>query len=397
MAAVPSPKVPELSVLKIKRDVGSVRRGALRWFLLALAVLAVAGVGVFLWMSPATRSAASRMAAPAFSAPTVEKTTASLVSEGQRLTLLSATGYVEAETRADVSPKITSRITEINVTEGTRVKKGDVIARLDHTDVDAQLADANAEWENSKSDLARQKQLWTQGMVPKATFDSAVNVEASRRAKVNYAKALLDYTVLRAPFDGVVVAKRAHVGEAVSPYGAPGLGSLSGGAIVTLVDFSTFYVGTDVNEGNLARLGPHQPAEIVLDAYPGHVYHGALKQIVPSADRQKGTVKVKVSIKDLDDKILPDLSAKVSFTTESTEGKDARRTIEVPKTALATREGATGVWLLSGDQISFRAVKTGRESEGSVEIVSGLTGGEALVASAGALSLSDGMKVKVKE
>src|SRR2546427_404927 len=124
------------------------------------------------------------------------------------------------------------------------------------------------------ADLVRQQNLFRQGLAPKSTLDAAVATEASTRARVDYVKALQDYTVLRAPFDGVVVAKRAHVGEAVSPFGSPGQGSTNGGAIVTLVDFSTLYVGVDVNESNLGRIGPRQPAEIVLEAYPDKVYKG---------------------------------------------------------------------------------------------------------------------------
>ena len=152
-------------------------------------------------------------------------------------------------------------------------------------------------------------------------MDAAVAQEASTRAKVQYARALLDYTEIRAPFAGVVTAKRAFVGEAVSPFGSSPSGGGSGGAIVTLVEFSSLYVGADVNESNLGKLGPKQPAEITLDAVPDKTYHGHLRQIVPAADRQKGTVRVKVAFEDADDKILPDLSARVSFTVAPTQGK----------------------------------------------------------------------------
>src|SRR5207249_877964 len=276
----------------------------------------------------------------------VETTTAALLTEGQALTVLSASGYVEAETRADLSPKITSRITELRVTEGTRVKTGDIIARLDHQDLDAQIAEAQASWAQAAADLVRQRSLFHQGLAPQSTLDAAVAQEASTRARVDYIKALLDYTVLRAPFDGVVVAKRAHVGEAVSPFGAPGQGSSNGGAIVTLVDFSTLYVGADVNESNLSRLRGSQPAEIVLDAYPDQIYQGTLKQVIPSADRQKGTVKVKVAFRDPDDRILPDLSARVNFTSETTAGQETKSSVQVPKSSVVSRDGRSGVFLI---------------------------------------------------
>ena len=390
----PLRSVPELSVLKIERGRG-VRRGGSRRLIPLILLLAIAGAAAFLWLEPRSRNAV-RSAAPAFAVPVIERTTAARVTEGQRLTVLSATGYVDAETRADVSPKITSRITELNVTEGSRVKKGEVLARLDHTDLDAQLADNQADWENARIDLERQRRLVAQGVSAKAALDAAIAVEGTRRARVNYVKALLDYTVLRAPFDGVVVAKRAHVGEAVSPYGAPGQGS-TGVAIVTLVDFSSLYVGADVSEGNLSRLAKEQPAEIVLEAYPAHVYHGALRQIIPSADRQKGTVKVKVGILDPDDRILPDLSAKVSFTSESTQGRPPKSVVEVARSAVVTRDGQTGVWVLSGDVVAFRPVRVGAESTTGVEIVEGLAGGESLASPPAGVALADGARVKIRQ
>ena len=331
---------PELSALRIERAAKRPRRLGRALAILAL-LLVLGAAGGYLWLS--SRSHTFSVTAPVLSALSVEKTSAAFVTDGQALTVLSASGYVDAETRADISPKITSRITELNVTEGSRVKKGEVIARLDHTDLDAQLADTMADWENARIDLERQRRLVARASRP-ARPRSAVAAEATRHAKANYVRALLDYTVLRAPFDGVVVAKRAHVGEAVSPYGAPGQGSSQAAAIVTLVDFSSLYVGADVNEANLSRLSKEQPAEIVLDAYPKSVYHGVLRQIIPAADRQKGTVKVKVTILDPDEKILPDLSAKVSFTSEPTRGRAARTAVEVARKAARDTRRTGGVW-----------------------------------------------------
>ncbi len=220
--------------------------------------------------------------------------------------------------------------------------------------------------------------------------------EASARAKVHYVEAQEDYAEIRAPFAGRVIAKRAHVGEAVSPYGAPGQGSTNGGAIVTLVDFSSLYVGADINEANLGKLKPRQPAEIVLDAYPDHAYHGYLLQIIPTADRAKGTVKVKVAFGDPDDRILPDMSARVNFTEKPTVGKASKTHVLVPKSAVATREGSTGVWIVAEGRVRFRGVRTGPENQGQIEILEGLQGGETLVADAAHASLKEGERVKVK-
>src|SRR5215471_12862316 len=296
-----APRPADLSALRIHRE--PERRGGSKGWLLVGAVLVV-GIGV----------AGYLLAGKGLRPARVDAVTASVVTEGQATTLLSATGYIEAERKADLSPKITSRITELNVTEGTRVRKNDVIARLDSTDLDAQLAEAKANWVNAENERVRQKNLYEQGLSPKSTYDAAVASEAATRARVHYTEALLDYTIIRAPFTGVITAKRAFVGEAVSPYGSSPSGGGSGGAIATIVEFSSLYVGADVNEANLSKLAKDQPAEITLDAVPDKIFHGRLRQIVPAADRQKATVRVKVAFLDADEKILPDLSARVSFT-----------------------------------------------------------------------------------
>jgi RND family efflux transporter MFP subunit len=271
-----------------------------------------------------------------------------------------------------------------------------VIARLDHTDLDAQLADAKAAWINANAEMARQKALQAEGLAPQSAVDAAVAQEASTRAKVAYAEALLGYTEIRAPFAGVVTAKRAFVGEAVSPFGSSPSGGGSGGAIVTLVEFSSLYVGADVNESNLSKLNDRQPAEITLDAVPDKTYHGFLRQIVPSADRQKGTVRVKVSFLDADDRILPDLSARVSFTAAPTQGKTSRSRILVPKSALVSRGGASGVFRVVEGNAKFVAIETAGDVQGQVEVTKGLQGGEILISQPDKTGVRDGDRVKVE-
>jgi RND family efflux transporter MFP subunit len=373
---------PDLSALRIRREPEKAR-GPKGW-LLGGAVLVVAiGAAAYFF---AGRSLRPR---------TVEVVTASLLTEGQASTVLTATGYVEAERKADLSPKITSRVTELNVTEGTRVKRGDVVARLDHTDLDAQLAEKRAAWINAKAELARQRSLHAEGLTPQSALDAAVATEATTRAAVRYVEALLDYTVIRAPFTGVVTAKRAFIGEAVSPFGSSPSGGGSGGAIVTLVEFSTLYVGADVNEANLSKLGPNQPAEISLDAVPDKTYHGFLRQIVPSADRQKATVRVKVAFLDADDRILPDLSARVAFTSQPTQGKTGRTRVVVPASAIRNVDGKTGVFRVVEGRARFQTVKVGPAAEGQVEVVEGLAGGERLISTSSG-EVRDGDRVKVE-
>jgi RND family efflux transporter MFP subunit len=373
---------PDLSALRIQREPEKAR-GPKGWLLGGAVLIVAIGAAAYFF---AGRSLRPR---------TVEVVTASLLTEGQASTVLTATGYIEAERKADLSPKITSRITELNVTEGTRVKRGDVVARLDHTDLDAQLAEKRAAWVNAKAEFARQQSLHAEGLAPKSALDAAVATEATTRAAVRYVEALLDYTVIRAPFTGVITAKRAFVGEAVSPFGSSPSGGGSGGAIVTLVEFSTLYVGADVNEANLSKLGPNQPAEITLDAVPDKTYHGFLRQIVPSADRQKATVRVKVAFLDADDRILPDLSARVAFTSQATQGKTGRTRVVVPASAIRNVDGKSGVFRVVQGRARFQTVKVGPAANGQVEVVEGLSGGERLI-SASSGEVRDGERVKVE-
>ena len=374
----------DLSALRIDREPAR-RKGPRGWLLLAAVLVVGAGLAAYFGANRGLRPVK------------VDAVTAAVVTEGQATTVLTATGYVEAERKADLSPKITSRITELNVTEGTRVKKGDVIARLDSTDLDAQLAEAKANWVNAQSELKRQQAIFDQGLATRSALDAATATEAATHARVRYVEALLDYTIIRAPFAGVITAKRAFVGEAVSPFGSSPSGGGSGGAVATIVEFSSLYVGADVNEANLSKLSKEQPAEISLDAVPDKTYHGRLRQIVPAADRQKATVRVKVAFLDADDRVLPDLSARVNFTAEPTAGKAARSRILVPRSALITRDGRTGVFRLVDGRASFTPVTAGGDVQGQVEITQGLQGGEKLISLTGGTVVRDGERVRVEE
>jgi multidrug efflux pump subunit AcrA (membrane-fusion protein) len=162
------------------------------------------------------------------------------------------------------------------------------------------------------------------------------------------------------------------------------------------VEFPSLYVGADVNEANLSKLSRDQPAEITLDAVPDKVYHGKLRQIVPAADRQKATVRVKVAFLDADDRVLPDLSARVAFTTEPTQGKDKRSRVVIPKAALTTVDGKTGVFRILDGRARFIPVTAGGDVQGQVEVTQGLQGGEQLISLAGNVQVRDGDKVRVE-
>jgi RND family efflux transporter MFP subunit len=375
--------VGDLAALRINRE--PERSGGARGWLLLLAVIVVAA-----------GAAAYFLGGKSLRPTRVEAVTASIVTEGQATTLLTATGYVEAERKADLSPKITSRIVALNVTEGSKVRKDDIIARLDDTDLNAQLAEAEANYVNAEAELARQQSLYDQGLSPKSTLDAAIASDRATKARADYVRALIDYTVIRAPFAGVITAKRAFVGEAVSPFGSSPSGGGSGGAIVTLVEFSSLYVGADVNEANLSRIGPKQPAEIALDAVQDKTYHGYLRQIVPAADRQKATVRVKVAFLDADEKILPDLSARVAFTAEATKGNANRSRVLIPKAALVTKDGASGVFRIVDGRAKFQAIEAGGDIQGQIDVKKGLQGGERLIAVAAGSSLRDGDRIRVE-
>jgi RND family efflux transporter MFP subunit len=217
-----------------------------------------------------------------------------------------------------------------------------------------------------------------------------------RRAKVAYAEAALLSSRRSAPFGGVVTTQARFVGEAVSPFGSSPSGGGSGGAIVTLVEFTSLYVGADVNESNLAKLTDRQPAEISLDAVPDRTYHGFLRQIVPAADRQKGTVRVKVAFLDADDKILPDSPPGSRSPPRRHAGQVARPRVLVPKSALASRDGSSGVYRVVDGKAKFVAVETGGDVQGQVEVTKGLQGGETLISQPDKAGIREGERVKVE-
>lgn len=347
-----------------------------------LAAILVVALGVAAWF----------FAGRSFRPQTVEAVTASLLTEGQATTLLTATGYIEAERKADLSPKLTSRITELNVTEGSRVKKGDVIARLDHTDIDAQLAERRAAWINAKAELERQRSLHAQGLVPKASLDTAVAGEATTRAAGRYVEALLDYTVIRAPFAGVVTAKRAFVGEAVSPFGSspsgggPGSDRDARGVFDALrrrgrqrgepLEARDEPAGRDHSRRRARQGVPRLPPADRPGGGPTEG-DGSREGVVPRRRRQDPSRSVRPRI----------------VHRGGDPGKSGRTRVLVPKSAVRTVDGKTGVFRIVEGRARFHAVRTGPESEGQVEIAEGLSGEQLVSTSPG--ELRDGDRVRV--
>ena len=319
-----------------------------------------------------------------------------------------ANGYVVARTKAAVSAKIPGRLASLEVSEGSVVRKGDVIARLDNADYEAAAAQAEAqvataratlvELEADRDELQREFVRTRDLRAQNPNLVSAQDAEAAdsrarqgearvqaQRARVDaaaaglrFAQANLENTYVRAPFSGTVLRKEAEVGEVVAPSVG---GGLTRGAVVTMADLGTLEVEVDVNEAYIARVRGGQRARITLDAYPDTGFAGNVRQVVPTADRQRATVQVKVAILDRDPRILPEMGAKVEFLEDAARAgaAPAPRRIMVPAAAVRSENGASVVWIVRNDRVERREVDAGPVSGNLRDIRSGLSGGELLL------------------
>jgi RND family efflux transporter MFP subunit len=393
----------ELATLKIDRT--RRRSSAWRWplALLVPAVIVLAALYAL-------------RARQAFSAPLVDTTTAAVsreVAPSAGTPILTASGYVVARRKAVVSAKIQGRLSELRVEEGSVVRDGEVLARLESWDYEATVVRARAALQRAEADLAENERqlrlaerLAEQQIVAADQRDAAASrvkiaqaALAQAKADLTFVEAQLQNTVIRAPFAGVVVKKMAEVGESVAPI-PPGVNlSTSSGAIVALADLATLEVEADVAESNVAKIGGGQPAEVTVEAIPDRRYKAVLRQVIPTADRTKATVMVKVTILDKDKDLKPEMSAKVTFLEpEKKEAVPAAvppPVVLVPKEAVATRSGKTVVFLVREGKAVEKAVVLGTERRGQVIVTSGLAGGETLVVSPGD-GLQDGASVRVK-
>ncbi len=340
-----------------------------------------------------------------------------------------ANGYVVARTKAAVSAKIPGRLAMLNVSEGSRVEKGDIIARLDNADyaaavgqaeagiasAKATLIEAQSDRDQMQRDYVRVRDIHTQNpnLVSPQDVENAdsrarqadarfgaqsARVDAAAAA-LRVAQANLENTYIRAPFSGTVLRKEAEVGEVVAPSVG---GGLTRGAVVTMADLATLEVEVDVNEAYIARIHSDQQARITLDAYPDTAFRGAVRQIIPTADRQRATVQVKVSILDRDPRILTEMGAKVEFL-------DARRPVVagaaqpverpriiVPAEAVRSENGRDVVWIVRDGKLQKRDVDAGPVSGNFREIRSGLSGGEQLLVG-GIETPREGQRVKLSQ
>jgi RND family efflux transporter MFP subunit len=328
--------------------------------------------------------------------------------------ILTASGYVVARRKAVVSAKIQGRLADLRVEEGTRIRQGELIARLESRDYEAQVARARAQYERGAAELAENERLLRQATDlagQKILAQDQVEVAQSRvriaqaamaqaRADIGFAQAQLENTRILAPFTGTVVKKMAEVGESVAPI-PPGVNlSTSSGAIVALADLDTLEVEADVTESNVARLGPDQPAEVTVEAFPDKKYRAVLRQIIPTADRTKATVQVKVTLLEKDAQLRPEMSAKVQFLepakAESAEPSAvAAPVISAPAAAIVQRDGKPVVFEVVGGRARQRGVVAGAERQGQVVVKEGLRGTETLVVRPPE-TLKDGDAVRIK-
>lgn len=404
---------PDLSALRIRRDDDAPRSRALPRLLLWAGVIAIVAAGAWLalgradWIPRGT--AEVRVARPR------------LIQAGGASEIMTATGYIVPQRRAAVSARMFGRLEWLGVREGDHVKAGQVIGRLASDDFAAQVAEARAalaqsraqqeqaraaEWE-ARREEQRQAKLLTDGITTESGHDAArraLDVAtagiASAAEAVNVAKARLDLAAVNlektnvlAPFDGIVTARNAEVGEMVAATTASG--NVTGGTIATIADFSTLEMEADINESNIARVKQGQPALISVDAVPGHRYRGTLRMIVPAADRQKAVVVAKVSILDLDERLMPDMSARIAFLDRVVEGPEAARPprMFVPASAVRREGDAVFVLVVQDERVARVAVQLG-EAQGDLrEVLSGLSGDEAVIIS-GPETLRDNDRVR---
>jgi HlyD family secretion protein len=359
--------------------------------------------------------------------PLVEVTTVHKpVGAGGREALLNASGYVTPRRRATIAAKITGRVTGVFFDEGTRVQEGQLLATLDDSDVqkalssskadrysaEAAIADLQVQLRNAQIELHRADQLQKAGVQTQEQLDTASMNADSLKAKIDLAKAqvagsqariqeaqqAVDNCTIKAPFSGIVVSKDAQVGEMVSPISAGGGFTRTG--IATIVDMNSNEIEVDVNESYIARVKDGQHVTAILDAYPDWEIPSHVRTIIPTADRQKATVKVRISFDKLDPRILPDMGIKVTFLGEERkEEPGAKAAVAmplIPQSAVRDDGGKKVVFLVKDDRLERRAITLGGTRGSDTEVVAGLVVGDTVVVN-GPADLHDGQTVAIKK
>ena len=334
----------------------------------------------------------------------VDTAAVSRIYPSQTFSLLNASGYVAAQRKAAVASKITGRLISLSVEEGSRVKAGEVIARLEDEDARAARDQAAANLKSARADTAqmraelqdadlnysRKKQLLQRDVISRAEYDTAEARylraraavaaaearEKSAEAALKGAETSLGYALIRAPFDAVVLTKNADIGDIVTPLGAA---ANAKAAVVTIADLNSLQVEADVSESSLALVKTGQPCEIQLDALPDLRFRGVVHMIVPTADRTKATILVKVRFVDLDPRILPEMSAKVAFLSRLPKPEEQRLRTAVNDSALVKRAGLFVAFKIEGDRVRETPVEKGETFGDLVEVTAGLKTGDRVV------------------
>jgi RND family efflux transporter MFP subunit len=405
-------KAELLKQLQIDRSVPARRGPGLRWWLLAAVLLLVAGAAAYVWGNRGDELAVVRVAvAQANSTAAASRS------------VLDATGYITARRMATVSAQVTGKVESVLIEEGMRVEEGEVLATLDDTEAQAQLALARAELDSARSRLAeiraqlaqagrerdRQQELIARGLATEAGLDAArtqvemlqarldsttASVAVAERA-VALAQVRLDNTVIRAPFAGVVTVKAAQPGEMISPISAGGGFTRTG--IGTIVDMDSLEIEVDVNEAFIHRVQPGQGVAATLNAYPDWRIPAEVIAIIPAADRSRATVRVRIAILEQDARIVPDMGVRVAFLPVEEEARVPEPegpTVTVASSAIVQEGGQAFVFVLDGQRVARRPVRTGASRGDVRQVLEGLTGGERVVLAPPA-GLADGEEVRV--
>jgi RND family efflux transporter MFP subunit len=400
----------DLSKLRIPRTAAAGPRRSGAWRRFAVPVLVV------LALIAAAALVYRRVAGAAVE---VEQAAVTLAYPYQAVTVLNATGYVVAQRKAAIASKATGRLEWLGVQEGSRVKTNDVIARLESQDVAAAreqaaanvkvsraaVEQAQAELREAQRALERSRELLAQGFVSQSAHDTAIarmeraqagmsGATASVRvaeANLRAAEVAVEQTVIRAPFDGVVLTKNANVGDTITPFSSA---VDTKGAVVTIADMSTLEVEADVSESSLASVRVDQPCEIELDALPNARFPGYVSRMVPTVDRTKATVMAKIRFRELDPRILPDMSAKVAFLSEEVPPDQREPRPAVNAEAVVKRDGRQLVYEIRDGKALAVPVRTGRRLGDALELLEGPAAGAKVVLRPGE-RLKDGTAVKL--
>ncbi|MCG6917366.1 MAG: efflux RND transporter periplasmic adaptor subunit [Deltaproteobacteria bacterium] len=400
----------DLSKLRIDKERISQRQGKKkRYFFLSAALLLIVLL-VILYFKGILKPAVE-----------VQVISVQKIYPAQTFTLLNASGYVVAQRKAAVASKITGRLVFLGVEEGSRVKKGEIIARLENDDVKAALEQAKAdvkvvhfnleqtqaELDDAILDYNRKKELVEKEIIARSQFDVAearykkakaavAAQQAALRASeaaLKEAEVSLEYTIIRAPFDAVVLTKNADIGDIVTPIGAA---ADAKSAVVTIADMDSLKVEVDVSESDIEEVKVGQPCEIQLDALPNDRFPGVVHMIVPTADRSKASILVKVAFLDKDPRILPEMSAKVAFLSRQVTAEEEKPLTALPGGAVVTRDGETVAFVIKNNRSLETRVHLGRKLDTMVEILNGVEVGDQVVI-APLDKIKNGIKVRVAQ